>query len=35
MRRNFIMERLKQVTFKNRIFAIFLISSLIPFICLG
>lgn len=35
MRRNFMMERLKQVTFKNRIIAIFLISSLIPFICLG
>lgn len=35
MSRKLMMERLKQITFKNRIIAIFLISSLIPFICLG
>ncbi|MHA6481348.1 hypothetical protein ACX1C1_05495 [Paenibacillus sp. strain BS8-2] len=30
-----VMKRLNNVTFKNRIILIFLISSLAPFICLG
>ncbi|MGF7049569.1 two-component system sensor histidine kinase YesM [Paenibacillus sp. DS2015] len=35
MNKNFIIERFKQVTFKNRIISIFLFGSLVPFICLG
>ncbi|MFD2215043.1 sensor histidine kinase [Metabacillus endolithicus] len=33
--KNLIVNRLSQVTFKNRIIVIFLISTFIPFICLG